>query len=100
MIPVWLIPLTLPGITREFSYLYDKGYRISIRGVWNNDGYDVSLSVSAAPYISYGCNRFHTSMRNPSEVIRYFLMEFVNRMSQHTTEGLRDILSQIRSCHI
>ena len=94
LIPIWLL---LPDSNiGEFSFLYDKDYRISIRGVWRNDEYIIYLSVHAMPYMAYGCNGFPTGMENRSEIIRYYLMDFVNRMSLHTTEGLKEIISIIR----
>lgn len=95
LITLWLL---LPdAIVGEFSFLYDKNYKISIRGVWNSAEYVISLSIHAMPYMAYGCNQFHTGMKSRTEIIRYFLMEFVNRMSPYNTEGLKEIIGLIKS---
>lgn len=97
VIPAWLI-ITLPGDSvGEFSFQHKSKYEISICGIFVNDEWVISLRVYALPYMAYGCNNYHTGMKDRFQVIRYFLMDFVNKISEYTTEGLKEITILMRN---
>lgn len=94
MIPAWMISLLSINGVEEFSFSYNEEQKIFIDGKRINDEWVVNVYVVAMPYFAWGCNKLRTNMKGSAKsVIRYYLMEVLNQLSEYHAEG-RDKLMQ------
>lgn len=93
MTPAW----TFLGTANTGEFSYSGRYRIKIRGHIEKGEWVLDIRVNVMPYFAWGSNSFKSGMRCPfNYVVRYFLMEIFNEVSEYTAEGRDEIFSIIR----
>lgn len=65
----------------EFSFNHHGKQEFHIDGKLINGEWIVNVRVYSELVI-WGCNRYNTHKRSKTEVIRYFLMLFINQLSE------------------
>ena len=92
-----LLMIILPSNSvGEFSFQHKGEYEILIYGVFIENEWVISLRVHALPYMAYGCNNYHTGLKDSRQVIRYFLMDFINKISPYSSENIKPIVNVIK----
>lgn len=76
------ILLLLGGNTEEFSFKYEGSQKFYISGKFINGEWVVNVSVYS-PMVIWGCNGYHTNLTSKNKVIGYFLMLFINQLSEY-----------------
>lgn len=68
--------------TEEFSFDHQGKQKFHIYGKLINGEWVVNAKVYSESVI-WGCNRYNTHKSSKKEVIRYFLMVFINQLSEY-----------------
>lgn len=90
------ILLLLSGNTEEFSFKYEGSQKFYISGKFVDGEWVVNVSVYSSMII-WGCNDYHTRLTSKSKVIRYFLMLFINQLSEYEipTKNLLNLIKNV-----
>lgn len=79
MLPI--IILLLENV-EEFSFSYNDKQKFHIDGKFIDGEWIVNVRVYSELVI-WGCNKYNTHKCSKNEVIRYFLMTFINQLSEY-----------------
>lgn len=66
----------------EFSFNHCGKHEFHIDGKLIDGEWIVNVRVYSE-LVTWGCNRYNTHKRSKTEVIRYFLMLFINQLSEY-----------------
>lgn len=98
MIPLWQISLLNLNGVGEFSFSYCEEQTIFIDGKRIDGEWVISVRVLAMPYFAWGCNKYHTKMRDShKEVVRYYLVLILNQLSENKAVGRQKLLEVIKN---
>lgn len=79
MLPIIIL---LGENAEEFSFNYNDKQKFHIDGKLIDGEWIVNVRVYSELVI-WGCNRYNTHKHSKTEVIRYFLMIFINQLSEY-----------------
>ena len=97
MIPVWFTLLLGTKNAEEFSFIYDRDYKIFIYGKLIKNEWVVTVHISALPYFACGFNNItKRNFSNHNEIIKYYVMDTINKLSTVSAKGTRELIEIIK----